>query len=209
IGIGTVSFILIFIRLFAALYAYLFMDDRYPADKMIAFGTAFIALGFYSYGGIENNWLGITLALISCLAFTADIIGQKKLASSGLKPETLVLWRYATLSVLFTSIFIALQAFNVLPAEMTQMPSLSILSLIVISSLLGSVGAGVFVMYGLKTVNISTFESLNATKPVLLSLIGVGFLDETMTINQIGWGVVIILSSLYFMKPNKKKEQAS
>lgn len=205
IGIGTVSFILIFIRLFVALYAYLFMNDRYSIDKMIAFATAFIALVFYSYGGIEDNLIGISIALLSCVGFSAESIGKKKLALSGLKPENMVLWRYAILTALFSFIFFILMALNLISSEMLRIPSLTNLLLIFIASFMGSIGTNVALFYGLKTVPLSTLESLNSTKPVLFSIIGVFLLSESMAANQIIWGIIIILASLYFVFPNRNK----
>ncbi len=201
IGIGTVAFILIFIRLFVAVYAYLFMDDRYSVDKMVAFATAFVALIFYSYNGIEQNWLGITLALISCLAFSACSIGQKKLALSGLKPENMVLWRYVTLTILFSLVFIVALSAGQIPEGMLVMPSIGAILLICLSCFMGSIGTDLMQFYGLKTVALSTVESLNTTKPVLLSIIGVVLLNEVMTFEQFMWGMVIVIASLYFVMP--------
>ena len=207
IGVGMVSFILIFIRLFVAVYAYAFMNDRYPIDKVVAFGTAFVALCFYSYEGLENNWLGITLALISCLAFSAESIGKKKLALSGLKPENMVLWRYSILSLLFLIIFSGLVLFNVLPEEMVGWPSLKVMSILCVASFFGAVCTNIALFYGLRTVALSTLESLNSTKPVLFSVIGLTFLNETITSNQLIWGIVIILSSLYFITPKRNLKE--
>lgn len=205
IGIGTVAFVLIFIRLFVAVYAYLFMDDRYPLDKIVAFATAFIALIFYSYSGIEQNWLGITLALISCFTFSACSIGQKKLALSGLKPENMVLWRYATLTILFGLVFITLFSLGQIPDDMLIMPSIWGVLLICLACFLGSIGTDLMQFYGLKTVALSTVESLNTTKPVLLSIIGVVLLNEVMTAEQFFWGIIIVIASLYFVFPKRKK----
>lgn len=164
IGIGTVAFILIFIRLIVAGYAYLFMDDRYPMDKMVAFVTAFIALIFYSYSGIEENWLGIMLALISCFAFSACSIGQKKLASSGLKPENMVLWRYSTLTILFGLFFSIFYVLGFIPVEMLQIPSMLSIVLIVVACFFSSIGTDIMQFHGLKTVALSTVESLNTDR---------------------------------------------
>lgn len=203
IGIGTVAFILIFIRLFVAIYAYLFMDDRYPADKMAAFATAFFALIFFSYNGLENNWAGITVAFLSCIFFSAESIGKKKLALSDLKPESMVLWRYSLLTLLFCFIFVTLNSLNLIPEDMLQVPSLSSLLLICLASFMGSIGTNVALFYGLKTVSLSTLEALNTTKPVLFALIGVSFLNENISTNQMLWGIVIVLASIYFVLPRK------
>ncbi len=204
IGIGSVSFILIFIRLFVSVYAYIFMNDRYPLDKIIAFITAFLALAFYSYEGIEENWLGITLALISCFAFSAESISKKKLALSNLKPESMVLWRYSVLTLLFSIIFIVLIFLKLIPDEMLLTPSWQSIILICLASFMGSICTNIALFYGLKTVALSKLESLNATKPFMFSIIGVFLLNENMTMSQIVCGVIIVLASLYFLSPQKR-----
>ena len=201
IGIGTVSFILVFIRLFVAIYAYLFMGDRYPADKIVAFATAFVALIFYSYNGLEENFLGIALALVSCLGFSAETIGKKKLALSGLRPESLVFWRYFTLAILFCLSFLVFQTLQLIPSDMLETPSPFTFLLIFFACFLGSVGTNIVLFYGLKTIPLSTLEALNTTKPVLFSILGILMLNETITSHQILWGMVIVLSSLYFVLP--------
>ncbi len=208
IGLSSVSFIMVFIRLFVAVYAYFFMDDRYPVNKIIAFGLAFIALCFYSYSSLENNQLGIALALLSCIAFSAESIGKKKLALSGLKVENMVLWRYFIMMVAFISAFVLLYSFNMIPSDMLNMPSNTQLFLMIVTCFFGSVGAGVLLFYGLRTIPLSIVEALNTTKPVLFSIIGIFFLGEVMTGEQIFWGIVIVITSLYFvMAPNEKEKR--
>jgi drug/metabolite transporter (DMT)-like permease len=203
IGMGTVSFILIFVRLFVAVYAYLYMNDRYPADKIAAFVTAFIALGFYSYSGLEQNWLGITLALISCFAFAAESIGKKKLSQTDMKPENMVLWRYSTLAIAFTLIFSVLFIGDFIPQDMLKIPSAFNLMLMTIACFVGSIGTNIILFYGLRTVQLSVHESLNSTKPVIFSIIGIFLLDETMTSSQFIWGIIILVASLYFVLPQR------
>jgi len=208
IGLSSVSFIMVFIRLFVAIYAYLFMNDRYPVNKVVAFGLAFIALCFYSYSSMEENWLGILLSLLACFAFAAESIGKKKLALSGLKLESMVFWRYAIMAVTFILCFIVLYLFNMVPLNMLDLPTGTQLLLMCMTCFLGSVGVGIMMFYGLKTIPLSIVEALNTTKPVLFSIIGVFFLGEVMTGEQIFWGIVIVITSLYFvMAPNEKQKR--
>jgi len=200
IGIGSVSFVLIFIRLFVAFYAYLFMNDRYPIDKIATFFIAFIALIFFSYNGLEENWLGITLALISCLAFSAESIAKKKLALSELKPESMVLWRYGILAVAFNMALASAIAFNLIPETMVQIPSMANLALICIACFMGAIATNICLFYGLRTVPLSILEALNTTKPVLFAIIGVMMLNETISDAQLFWGLIIVISSLYFVQ---------
>lgn len=206
IGIGTITFILTFIRIFITAYSYFYMNDKYPADKITAIITTFVALLAYSFGGEFNHILGVTLAVISCIGFTFEGISRKKLALTEIKPQDMVLIRSIVLFTITLGLMFGLHFLGI--SEQTTLPSIKDISIVALAALFGGVFANVFVLVALKTMQLSHIEALNATKPITMTLIGIATLGETITSFQIAMGTIIIIASLYFLWPNKKQKKS-
>lgn len=212
IGIGTVTFILVFIRVLVTGYSYFFMNDRFPVDRMIALITSFLAVFAFSYGGEEVNHIGVTFAVLSCVAFSIETITKKKLAETEIKPENIVIARSVALGLLSFLFFLALSPLNLpIYENHSEAPTITGLSFIAMAAFIGGVVSGIVTFFAMRQITLSYYEALNASKPVTMAVIGVLLFGETMTQFQILMGAIIIASSLYFLWPRNEtsKEQNS
>lgn len=200
IGVGMTSFILIFIKILTTSYSYVFMQDRFPIDKIVSFCIGIFALFIFSFSGDDVNLTGIILALLSCFGFAGEVICRKKLVDKNVNPENAILMRTLSISILWIFIFICgviwgSQSFdNITSIDITSF------MLLLITALLGGFLVHLFVFFGMKNVQISKYNALATLKPILLVLGGVYFFAETITITQIIAGAVIILSTFYFLR---------
>ncbi len=203
IGVGMTAFLLIFIRVIITVYAYLYMEDRFSIDKAISFATGITMLLLFSFSGGTDNILGVVMALLSCFGFAMESITRKKLAQHNLRAENMMLFRNSCLLIfswaaLAVVVFIGAVEFNVI----FDIPMKSF-AFIVVAAFLGGVMVNFFAFYAMRTVKLSQCSALEITKPVFLALAGVYLLEESITLLQGISGVVIVLSSLYFLMPSK------
>ena len=203
IGVGMTGFLLVFIRVIVTVYAYLYMKDRFPLDKAIAFGLGIIMLLFFSLSDGASNILGITAALISCFGFAMEGISRKKLAEHDARPENMMLFRNSFLFLLsWSALGIAIMINHV---EVGSVFALDVRSLffIMVAAFLGGLIVNMFVFYAMRHIKLSQYQALETTKPVFLALSGVMILGEDIALVQALCGGAIILSALYFLVPLK------
>lgn len=208
IGLGMTAFILTFIRLIVAGYAYFFMDDTPSMDRLAALLIGFVALLVFSFtGGSVNVW-GCVMAFLSCFGFASELICRKMLVQNNANPENMLMLRQASMLVIWGSIFVASHLLGKDMIEEVNNITLSMFFIIIITACLGGFLVHMFAFKSMETVRLSTYEGLNAMKPVMIAMFSVFLLGESMTSVQIITGAVIILASFYFlnaktqMKPN-------
>ena len=204
IGVGMTAFMLIFIRVIVTVYAYIYMEDRFPIDKAISFATGIAMLLVFSFSGGTENILGIIIALLSCFGFATESITRKKLAEHNLRAENMMLFRNTSLLILSwagLSVSVML-GFADFAADVDALEPKSWI-FIACAAFLGGVVVNLFAFYAMRTVKLSQYSALEITKPVFLALAGVYLLGEEITLLQMVSGIVIILSSSYFLMPGK------
>ncbi len=201
IGIGPAAFILLFNRVFVTAYSYFFMNDRYPRDKLLAISTVFMALMLFSFSGEHSNLFGVLIGMFSCLFFTIEKITQKKVALTQSDPNDVITLRSILIA---TATFILYLIVTQMGLNDYPLPDLPTLGIIASCSLMGGVLFNIFIIYGLREVQLSFTETLNAIKPIILAVVGSLFFAEILTPFQVSMGGIIVISALYFLWPRKQ-----
>jgi len=199
IGIGMTGFILVFIKILTTAYSYRFMHDRFSVDKAVAFAAGIFGLLVFSFSADDVKIAGIMMALLSCFGFATEVICRKKLVDNNVNAENAILIRTSVSLLLWGCIFIGGLMIGTQSMENITSIELETLGLILFIAFLGGLLVHLFVFYGMKTVKVSQYEALSSVKPVLLVLGGVFFFGESITSVQVGAGMLIILSTLYFL----------
>lgn len=205
IGLGMTGFLLVFVRVLVTVYAYIYMKDRFPLDKAIAFGMGIVMLLCFSLSGEGNNILGIITALFSCFGFAMESISRKKLVEYEVRAENMMLFRNSTLLLLSWSALAVSILFDVIEPHHIVSIDIQSFLLIIGAALLGGVGVNMFVFYAMKTVRLSQYQALETAKPVFLALSSVLILGEEISLSQAFYGGAIVLSAIYFLWPFKSK----
>lgn len=208
IGLGMTAFILIFIRILVTGYAYFFMHDKIENDKIFALIIGFCALLIFSSTGYEVPSWGVLLAFLSCFGFASETICRKKLVEHDANPENMLIIRQASSFILWGAVL--LYSVYVLESGLgnaLQSMELSSLGMIILVAFLGGMILHLFAFQTMKTVRLSLYESVNAMKPVVIAFIGVLFFGEVITTLQMMSGAIVILSSLYFLRPDLPSKQ--
>ena len=201
IGVGLTSFLLIFVRMIVTLYSYLYMNDRYALDKVFSFAVGIVLLMLFSFEAGQVNIWGVSAAVLSCLGFSLETICRKRLVENDVRPENMLLLRNLSLFVLSWVFIFMLYTFGFLGFESLQTLSSDSYGFIIFAALIGGVGMNLMSFYALKTVKLSFVESLGTTKPIILSICGVLFLGEALSLTQGVYGALIVASSIYFIIP--------
>lgn len=200
-GLSTTAVILCFTRILIVTYAFVYMKDRFPADKAFALFISFVAIILFSMAGneINQNW-GALLAIISCFGYATSSIASKKLMQENACPATASFLRQASHAVLLT----VLAYFGTEHTDIISSINLTVLSGILVTALLGGLLVNMFSFFGLKTVNLSSHEAIMGTKPVLIAALGIFIFGEQLSQEQIVLAGIIFLSSFYFLTQKRK-----
>lgn len=205
LGVGMTAFLLVFIRVLVTVYAYVYMKDRFPADKIIAFTLGIAMLLVFSFSQESLNIWGIAMALLSCFGFALESISRKKLAENNLRPENMMLFRNTMMFTAFWLIAGAAMLLGLVENAKTFDITLQSLGLIIAAAILGGTLVNIFAFHAMKTVKLSQYQAIETTKPVILAFLAVAILGEEITIIQWGAGAIIVLSAFYFLAPSKPK----
>ncbi len=201
-GLSTTAVILCFTRILIVTYAFVYMKDRFPADKAFALFVSFIAIILFSLAGKELNqsW-GALLAITSCFGYATKSIASKKLMQLDACPATATFARQISHAVLFSG----LALLGTDHADIFFSINGTILSGIVLTAFLGGLLVNMFSLYGLRTVNLSSHEAVMGTKPVLIAAFGILFFGEQLSQEQIVLAGIIFLSSFYFLTQKRRR----
>ncbi len=204
LGLGLTSFVLVFIRVLVTLYAYLYMDDRFPWDKAVSLCIGFGALAVFSASGGSMNPVGFALALTSCFGFALEFICRKKIVHESVSFECFLTLRQAVLMVCAASalcgiLIFDLPGYGIFPREYNPF------TIIILTAFIGGFVVHMVMAKAMRQIKLSQNEALSTIKPVVVALCGVVILGETITITQAICGIVIVLSALYFLRPEKPR----
>jgi drug/metabolite transporter (DMT)-like permease len=190
---------------FTALLAWRFLGERLDWTKIIAVSMSLagcvLVSGAYDPTAWHLNPIGISVGLISGLAFAVYSLMGRSASHRGLHPLTTLLYTFA-----FGSAFLLL--FNFLPPGTGRTPLTSLLWLgthwdawiVLIVLAVGPTIGG----YGLYTISLvylpASVANLIATlEPALTAVLAYIFLAERLTLPQI-IGSVLILSGVLFLR---------
>jgi len=203
IGLGMTAFILIFIRIIVTTYSYLFMQDKIGTDKAIALVIGFGALLVFSATGYEVPTWGVLLAFLSCFGFAAETIARKKLVERKANIENMLILRQASSCILWGVLLLfSIYVLGDISSSVLHSIEMTALGFIILVAFLGGMLLHLFSFQAMKTVRLSLYESINSMKPVVIASIGAIFFGEVITTLQIISGTVVIVSSLYFLRPD-------
>ncbi len=180
-----------------------FLKKKMIETKKI-FAIIFTSLGLILilFTGDKINVKGLILTIISSFAYSLYCIGLSKKEIKELHPLTIN--AYVTLlSSVSIGIFMYIRNIHILPSNLDGY--IASFNLAIFSTIL----ATVFFIKGVSLIGPSTSALISTIEPLLVAILGVAFLNETMTLNIILGGFILILGIIILEIDFKKLKKSN
>lgn len=187
IGTGPSMVIFYTFPVFVIFLSWLFYKQKINPVYYVAIAFILLGLGLLSHNTeVAIDLYGISLAIISALLYAVYIVASKRLAGN-LPPLLLTLMVCYSCGFVFLNVSLFHGSFEV---PQTVNVWIHIVGLAVICTALPILCT----LYGLKYISAAKTSILSALEPIIVVIIGVIFLEETISMKQI-LGISIILIS--------------